>query len=95
MKNVNDNSKKTNDGGPAFPLAVDINALWQKNDGMNLRDYFAAAALTGILADPQKTIQVEALSRKQDDDAFISKTNAALAYCYADAMIAERDKGGL
>ncbi len=32
-----------NDGGPAFPTPAGI----QHNDGMTLRDYFAAAALKG------------------------------------------------
>ena len=35
-----------NDGGPAFPTPAGI----QHNDGMTLRDYFAAAALQGLLA---------------------------------------------
>lgn len=42
---------RENDGGPAFPLTHD--AISHKNrdfemQGMTLRDYFAAAALTGI-----------------------------------------------
>jgi hypothetical protein len=36
-----------NDGGPAFPTPAGI----QHNDGLSLRDYFAAAAMQGILAD--------------------------------------------
>jgi hypothetical protein len=36
-------SNKINDGGPAFPTPAGI----QHNDGMTLRDYFAAAALKG------------------------------------------------
>ena len=35
-----------NDGGPAFPTPAGI----QHNDGITLRDYFAAAALQGLLA---------------------------------------------
>jgi hypothetical protein len=38
-----------NDGGPAFPTPAGI----QHNDGMTLRDYFAAAALQGLLASIQ------------------------------------------
>jgi hypothetical protein len=37
-------SEPINDGGPAFP-----DDRWQA--GMTLRDYFAAAALQGLLAD--------------------------------------------
>ncbi len=39
-------SAPINDGGPAFPTPVGI----QHNDGMTLRDYFAAAALQGLMA---------------------------------------------
>ena len=38
-------SNKTNDGGPAFPADFQLYST-----GMTLRDYFAAAALQGILA---------------------------------------------
>ena len=46
--------------------------------GMTLRDYFAAAALTGLLTDP---------------DAFFINTIkvAGLAYQYADAMLKVRE----
>ncbi len=39
-------SAPINDGGPAFPTPVGV----QHNDGMTLRDYFAAAALQGLMA---------------------------------------------
>ena len=39
-----------NDGGPAFP-AQDWKAKGNHHPGMTLRDYFAAAALQGLLAD--------------------------------------------
>lgn len=40
------------DGGPAFPFDVQIDAEGGRATtfGMSLRDYFAAAALQGILA---------------------------------------------
>jgi hypothetical protein len=38
-----------NDGGPAFPRSATDHCHSQ--EGMTLRDYFAAAALQGILAD--------------------------------------------
>ena len=43
-----------NDGGPAFPMPDSHHANGQVQYGhlgMTLRDYFAAAALQGILAD--------------------------------------------
>jgi hypothetical protein len=40
----------TDDGGPAFPLDINDDVSGRVNVGMSLRDYFAAAALTGLLA---------------------------------------------
>jgi hypothetical protein len=67
---------KTNDGGPAFP----VNAEQSPNGicplpGMTLRDYFAAAALQGMLAYYH---------------GYGSFYAAGSAYQYADAMLAER-----
>jgi hypothetical protein len=61
-----------NDGGPAFPTPAGI----QHNDGMTLRDFFAAAALQGLMADGGGT--------SWDDDA-------KAAYRAADAMIKARE----
>jgi hypothetical protein len=51
-------SAPQNDGGPAFPFGqvsevtgAVINGY--HNDGMSLRDYFAAAALQGMMANPE------------------------------------------
>jgi hypothetical protein len=62
-----------NDGGPAFPTAT----LAQKTEGgMTLRDYFAAAALQGLLAScPWE--QVDEVPQK--------------AYDIADAMLKARE----
>ena len=62
------------DGGPAFP----IHDHYGKADsiGMSLRDYFAAMALQGSLADGGGSYEQE----------------AKWAYAYADAMLAERAK---
>ena len=48
----------------------------------NLRDYFAAAALQGILAQPLES-----------DWAFSPELCAGSAYEYADAMLAARKEG--
>jgi hypothetical protein len=58
-------------GGPAFPLVGFA-------DGMTLRDYFAAAAMQGFLANP---------SLEGDLDEYASD-----AYRQADRMLKERDK---
>ena len=65
-----------NHGGPAFPCI-------DGDHGMTLRDYFAAAALTGLIAashSPEGGVDY-------DDEATTES-----AYRTADAMLAERDK---
>lgn len=64
-----------NDGGPAFPILYDDLCV----TGMTLRDYFAAAALQGLLAD-----EIAGYSTFSDF--------AEGAYGFADAMLAERAK---
>lgn len=76
---IDDDTDKT--GGPAFPGPyVDsdgsLEALW-KQEGMSLRDYFAAKALQGLLASPNLTVQF--------DDAL-----AQAAYKLSDAMLEAR-----
>jgi len=68
-------SAPINDGGPAFPTPAGI----QHNDGMTLRDYFAAAALQGLLA----SIQPNQLW--SGDDVAIT------CYRTADAMLKARE----
>lgn len=82
-----------NNGGPAFPIKVEWaqdsigfdGEECKRNttsyySGMTLRDYFAAKAMQGILANS------EANRSWTDDDV------AKFAYRQADAMIAERNK---
>lgn len=66
----------TNDGGQAFPVPPDTSTPVIK--GMSLRDYFAAAALNGMIA--SQRICVDHADAARD------------AYCYADAMITERNR---
>lgn len=73
----------TNTGGTAFPhhtLEPNPNGgepriIWQ--EGMTLRDYFAAKAMQGIVSDPALTFGVDKV--------------AEWAYAQADAMIAARE----
>ncbi len=71
-------------GWSAFPYKEDDGAGgYTDHFGMTLRDYFAAAALTGHLAySPEGTV---ATNLKPE-------VAAADAYKFADAMIAARDK---
>lgn len=81
----------TNDGGPAFPNAQVIMEeasdverpviiTRQSNGGISIRDYFAAHAMTGILA--------------MHADSCAESPNMAVvvreSYEYADAMLVER-----
>ena len=64
------------DCGPAFPILEKYSSC-EGATGMTLRDYFAAAAMAGMLADP---------------DVPCGKETAKNAYSMADAMLAERAK---
>jgi hypothetical protein len=66
-----------NNGGWAFP-GVGQGVYWE---GMTLRDYFAAAALQGMVASTVSSA------------VFPISIIAEMAYQYADAMLAQRDKG--
>lgn len=70
------------DGGPAFPTKPVINAageVWR--DGMTLRDFLAAAALRGMLAQ----------ARPGDGTP---QEFAADAYTFADTMLKAWKEGG-
>ena len=71
---------KKDTGGPAFPRPGDFNPQY----GMTLRDYFAAKALQGLLADPKPFV-------KQEWEETIADTYAYEAYVYADAMLKARE----
>ena len=66
-------SNKISDGGPAFPADFQLYST-----GMTLRDYFAAAALQGLLASPAEA-------------EFGVSHFATAAYEAADAMLKARE----
>ena len=74
---------KVNTGGNAFPTGTweydgQNNVLPYQEKGMSLRDYFAAKAMQGLLAEgPCKSMESVAKD----------------AYRQADAMLAERERG--
>lgn len=75
---------KRNDGGPAFACSRGVSDEWDSTQqGMSLRDYFAAHAPIGLLRPPPD----------DREDRNISPEDAAnLAYAWADAMLAERNR---
>ena len=73
-----------NDGGPAFPQGKKENDYMgypytEAKGGMSMRDYFAAAALSGMHG-------------WFGDTPIVPEVCGAIAYKIADAMIAEREK---
>ena len=68
----------TNTGGPAFPTTKPLDSWDDPNQGMTLRDYFAAKAMQGVLAG-----YVTGLPP--------SEMTAEAAYKYADAMLKARE----
>ena len=65
----------TNTGGPAFPTAT----LAQKTEGgMTLRDYFAAKAMQGFMANKSNPMHYQ------------PEADAGWAYMIADAMLKAR-----
>jgi len=93
------------DGGPAFPCegaefietgTVDgggkIGKIEKINrPGMSLRDYFAAAALQGLLAGVDNNAPAR-MDRYSNGAPIDRSPFATTAYQYADAMLAERAK---
>lgn len=80
-------------GGPAFPVP----GLQHDEDfnGMSLRDYFAAQALTGLITEPVEdgsSSTASYLARRKGGRETIAEVLACGAYALADAMLAERAK---
>jgi hypothetical protein len=77
-----------NDGGPAFPCQSisETGYIMSHYEGMALRDYFAAAALQGLLANPYIA---EALAK--EDKVRFDTWIETQSYVYADAMLKARE----
>jgi hypothetical protein len=69
------------DGGPAFPVIFEHSEASSEQHGMTLRDYFAAKALGGMLAELPKTCY------GLDWQDKVTRT----AYELADAMLRARE----
>ena len=75
----NKNAKTPTDGGAAFPVAHS----YLIQSGMSLRDYLAAKAMEGMLANPK--LQEQILKAGQ---SWIEES----AYAVADAMLKARER---
>ena len=84
----------TNTGGPAFPTTVrnhhdaETGGQWSEHidQGMTLRDYFAAKAMQGLISCPDWR---ENVGEEEGIDA--SDCTARAAYMMADAMLKARE----
>ncbi|AOP78607.1 hypothetical protein [Enterobacter hormaechei] len=76
---------KKNDGGYAFPMeATDATAWRDCNQGMTLRDYFAAKAMQSALLAPKPENPVERMD-------IYAQSVAEISYEIADAMLRARE----
>jgi hypothetical protein len=75
-------TEKINDGGPAFPMYSEVGNL--HSEGMSLRDFFAAAALQGLIA------LKYGVDESVRDGVAERELAAKTAYRLADAMIKAR-----
>lgn len=83
-----------NDGGPAFPLPVEDLQCRSRFEsgygGMTLRDYFAAKAMQGLLANPGGPIQENGMSGWNWCNCTVESV-ADFAWHIADAMLKARE----
>jgi hypothetical protein len=78
----------TNTGGPAFPGTQYANGIQPSgfNQGITLRDYFAAKALQGLLANPK--LSNEILKHGGAVGGWIEDS----AWAFSDAMLKAREE---
>ena len=81
-----------NDGGTAFPVREDYcesqgHYRQYASDGMSLRDYFAAKAISGLMANIEL---LRSTVKKEQSQSEAESEVARAAYAIADAMLAER-----
>ena len=79
-------------GGPAFPL--DADRLGIVNSGMTLRDYFAAKAMEGMISALTKFRDGNPQFGEGMCDIIVNRPRdiSEIAYTYADALLAAREK---
>lgn len=86
-------------GGPAFPFGRQVIAenylgvereIESNQPGMTLRDYFAAKAMQGYLANSWQAQELDATGDSSREQMAIV---AEISYVMADALLAERERG--
>ena len=75
-------------GGSAFPIGSGD----MRDPGMTLRDYFAAKALLGLIAEPPWSVGASGVASRLSDHTPDEALNfATAAYRLADAMLKARE----
>lgn len=73
-----------NTGGPAFPVqSIYVEDQETNSHGMTLRDYFAAKAMQGLLANPKLHQHILKVGQSWIEDS---------SYAWADAMLKAREE---
>jgi len=88
-----------NTGGPAFPTkSYDVaSQTWTIEEGMTLRDYFAAKAMQALIEKTELLIQavLEDGTHHGTPEELMAKHKAGIcesAYTYSDAMLKAREQ---
>lgn len=81
-------AEKRRDGGPAFPVNIGGYSI-EETLGMSLRDYFAAQAMQGLVADMAGAI---ASDDRLDRLRRALENTARLSFAIADAMLEARKR---
>lgn len=84
---------KANDGGPAYPMHVPAHSGFgpHEHPGMTLRDHFAGQAMQGMYSCQDF---MNELVENSPTKTRCREIVSLWAYAQADAMLAEREKGG-
>lgn len=85
-----------NNGGAAFPgeHSIRFGQTNDCNEGMTLRDYFAAKAMQGLISEPLQdggTWLVTHIVGRENLSRGVTRNLAIAAYQIADAMLAARE----
>lgn len=87
-----------NNGGPAFPVPLNEGQPYNGHgpcDGMTLRDYFAAKAMSAMIThhgiyDEEQPVAAMTSATAQD---YHADSVGKIAYAYADSMLRAREGG--
>lgn len=83
-------AERINDGGPAFPVNYSNEAdgpTVMPTTGLTIRDYFAAKAMQGLIAD---RVQVCDADPPRPESIALATMHAEASYQFADAMLKAR-----